>query len=127
MNSFGYGYALAVSGSDFYAGGNFMTAGGAPANRTAKWNGSSWSGLDSGMDFAVYALALAASERQRINRKVHPRIEPRPTTAVPFGGPIGRGAPRCHEIATRIKIAPRYRQGIPIAKTVHSDPKSVVE
>jgi hypothetical protein len=38
-------YALAVSGSDVYAGGRFTTAGGNEANRIAKWNGSSWMAL----------------------------------------------------------------------------------
>ena len=33
--------ALAISGSDVYAGGSFTTAGGASANNRAKWNGSS--------------------------------------------------------------------------------------
>jgi len=42
-------YALAVSGSDLYAGGRFTTAGGTPANYIAKWDGSSWSALGSGM------------------------------------------------------------------------------
>src|SRR5207244_1526278 len=41
--------ALAVSGSEVYAGGNFATAGGSAANYIAKWNGSSWSALGSGM------------------------------------------------------------------------------
>ena len=43
-------YALAVSGSDLYAGGEFTTAGGSAANYIAKWNGSSWSALGSGMN-----------------------------------------------------------------------------
>jgi hypothetical protein len=47
-----YVSALAVSGSDLYAGGRFTTAGGANANNIAKWNGSSWSALDSGMGVA---------------------------------------------------------------------------
>jgi hypothetical protein len=42
-------YALAVSGNDLYAGGSFLTAGGVPANCIAKWNGSSWAALGSGM------------------------------------------------------------------------------
>src|SRR5439155_4621891 len=59
--------ALAVSGSDLYAGGAFTTAGGSAANEIAKWNGSSWSELGSGTEgvnlFAsqVYALAVSGS------------------------------------------------------------------
>ena len=57
-----YVYALAVSGSDLYAGGLFTTAGGVSANYVAKWNGSSWSALGSGMSFYVYVLAVSGSE-----------------------------------------------------------------
>jgi len=45
FSTYGAVFALAVSGSDLYAGGNFTTAGGHAANRIAKWNGSSWSAL----------------------------------------------------------------------------------
>jgi hypothetical protein len=54
--------ALAVSGSDLYAGGYFTTAGGNAANYIAKWNGSSWTALGSGMSgglFETYVSALA--------------------------------------------------------------------
>ena len=37
------------TGPALYAGGVFTIAGGVPANRIAKWNGSSWSALGSGM------------------------------------------------------------------------------
>ena len=43
-------YALAVSGNDLYAGGLFSMAGGTVANQIAKWDGSSWSALSSGME-----------------------------------------------------------------------------
>jgi hypothetical protein len=55
-------YALAVSGSDLYAGGRFTTAGGSPANSIAKWNGITWSPLGSGMDGSVSALAVSGSD-----------------------------------------------------------------
>ncbi len=55
-------YALAVSGTDVYAGGTFFTAGGSAANFIAKWNGSSWTALGSGMSFDVYALAVSGSD-----------------------------------------------------------------
>jgi hypothetical protein len=54
--------ALAVSGSDVYAGGNFTTAGGIAATNIAKWNGSSWSALGEGMEGSVNALAVSGSE-----------------------------------------------------------------
>ncbi len=54
--------ALAVSGSDLFAGGNFTAASGRAASRIAKWNGSSWSGLDSRLNNEVYALAVAGSD-----------------------------------------------------------------
>jgi hypothetical protein len=55
-------YALAVfddgTGPALYAGGLFTTAGGVPANRIAKWNGSAWSGVGGGMNNNVYSLAV---------------------------------------------------------------------
>ncbi len=54
--------ALAVSGSDVYAGGSFTTAGGSAANHVARWNGSSWTALDSGMDGHVAALAVLGND-----------------------------------------------------------------
>ena len=47
-------HALAVSGSNLYAGGEFTTAGGVSANRIAKWDGNSWTALGSGMNASVY-------------------------------------------------------------------------
>ena len=55
-------YALAVSGSDVYAGGDFTTAGGVAATNIAKWNGSSWSALGSGMNHTVRALAVLGTD-----------------------------------------------------------------
>jgi hypothetical protein len=52
-------YALAVSGTNLYAGGNFTTAGGIVASNIAQWNGSGWSALSSGMDDQVLALAVS--------------------------------------------------------------------
>jgi hypothetical protein len=39
-------------------GGFFTNAGGVPANNIAKWNGSTWSALGSGVDSSVLALAV---------------------------------------------------------------------
>jgi hypothetical protein len=41
--------AIAVSGSNLYAGGYFTNAGGLPANHIARWDGVSWSPLGSGL------------------------------------------------------------------------------
>jgi hypothetical protein len=54
MNS--YVFALAVSSGGLYAGGGFSTAGGISANKIAKWNGSVWSALGSGLSGNVYDL-----------------------------------------------------------------------
>jgi hypothetical protein len=60
--------ALAVSGSDLYVGGSFTTAtntGGATVtvNRVAKWNGSAWSALGTGLTgSSANALAVAGSD-----------------------------------------------------------------
>jgi hypothetical protein len=54
--------ALAVSGSELYVGGLFTMAGGSPANYVAKWNGSSWSALGSGVNDWVLALAVSGSD-----------------------------------------------------------------
>src|SRR5207249_1889504 len=43
---------------DLIAGGSFVHAGSVSANYIARWNGSAWSALGSGMDFNVYALAV---------------------------------------------------------------------
>ena len=42
-------YALAVSGTNLYAGGSFTTAGGVLATNIAKWDGSSLVGLGLGV------------------------------------------------------------------------------
>ncbi len=55
-------YALAVYGSDLIAGGTFDTAGVAPANHIARWNGSSWLVLGSGMNSYVSALTVYGTD-----------------------------------------------------------------
>jgi hypothetical protein len=50
-----------ISGTDLYAGGEFTTAGGGSASKIARWNGSSWSPLGSGMNDRVNAIALSGN------------------------------------------------------------------
>ncbi len=55
--------AVAAIGSDIYISGAFSTVNGIPANRVAKWNGSSWSALGSGLPGASFSnqLRIAAA------------------------------------------------------------------
>jgi hypothetical protein len=57
--------ALAVFGSDVYAGGYLTIVGGSGANSIAKWNGNSWTALGSGIggpsDAYPFVSALAVS------------------------------------------------------------------
>ena len=46
------------TGATVYAGGRFETAGGVNARYIAKWEGTAWSPLGSGMNGSVYALAV---------------------------------------------------------------------
>ena len=67
-------YKIAISGIDVYAGGDFLysggtydgdgiyTGGGTTVNYIAKWNGSSWSALGTGMDNSVNAIAISGSD-----------------------------------------------------------------
>ncbi len=55
-------YALAVSGSYVYAGGAFIGAGGNWVYHIAKWDGSFWNPLGSGMNGFVAALAVSGSD-----------------------------------------------------------------
>jgi hypothetical protein len=59
MNSFVY--SLSASGSGLYAGGYFTTAGGVAANYIARWDGTEWSPLSSGMNESVHAVAVLGS------------------------------------------------------------------
>jgi hypothetical protein len=45
-----------------YVGGYFTSAGGAGANRIAKWSGSDWSSLGSGINGGVYAINVSGSD-----------------------------------------------------------------
>lgn len=58
--------ALAVydsgTGPALYAGGGFTSAGGSPANKIARWNGTTWAPLGSGASDVVYALVIHDDE-----------------------------------------------------------------
>ena len=54
--------ALAVAGTNLYAAGAFTSAGSIAATNVAKWNGSTWSALDSGLNSNVFALAVSGSD-----------------------------------------------------------------
>ena len=66
--SFGTGVSLlAVSGTNLYAGGRFTVAGGNAATNIAKWDGSTWSALGTGINTShpragVGALAVSGSD-----------------------------------------------------------------
>jgi hypothetical protein len=48
--------ALEAFGGELYAGGQFFAARGAPADGLAKWDGTAWSSIGTGVDGPVYAL-----------------------------------------------------------------------
>ena len=54
--------ALCIYNGELYAGGAFTTAGGADADRIAKWNGGSWQAVGTGMNSYVYALCVYNGE-----------------------------------------------------------------
>ena len=57
--------ALVLDGNNtLYAGGNFITMSGVPANAVAKWNGAAWSALGSGLSADNYpSVAALAVDR----------------------------------------------------------------
>jgi hypothetical protein len=64
--------AIALSGNgDLYVGGTFLKAGGVPANRIAKWNGSTWSALGTGTDDWVNALVIDGSNVYAAGKFIH--------------------------------------------------------
>ena len=57
-NSYTPVLALAVIGTNLYAGGEFQAAGGVPASSIARWDGRSWSALGSGVSGGYYGSAV---------------------------------------------------------------------
>ena len=61
--SFGFGGArLAAAGNDLIATGDFTTATGGPADRIAKWNGTAWSPLGTGLNVGGNAVTPAGGD-----------------------------------------------------------------
>ncbi|HYE58330.1 MAG TPA: hypothetical protein VD948_07475, partial [Rhodothermales bacterium] len=55
--------AIAISGSDVYVGGTFTNAGGnTSADRIARWDGTAWNALGSGLNGTVSAIAISDSD-----------------------------------------------------------------
>ena len=54
--------AVADGAGNVYIGGSFTVVGDVIANRIAKWDGSAWSALGSGIDGEVYALAVSGTD-----------------------------------------------------------------
>lgn len=52
------GYSPTAGPQALYAGGAFTIAGGVAANNIARWNGSSWTALGSGLNGTVHALQV---------------------------------------------------------------------
>ncbi|MEM4248581.1 MAG: InlB B-repeat-containing protein, partial [Candidatus Nanoarchaeia archaeon] len=53
-------YSLAADNfGNIYAGGTFTSAGGTPASKIAKWNGTNWFPLGNGLNGTVYSLFVA--------------------------------------------------------------------
>jgi trimeric autotransporter adhesin len=55
-------FALAVSGDDLFAGGDFLSMGGVAAQSVARWDGVKWTTLGSGLDGRVLCLAVRGNE-----------------------------------------------------------------
>jgi hypothetical protein len=53
--------AIAPNG-DLYVGGSFSMCGNTPASSIARWNGSTWSALGSGIDNRVNAIAISGND-----------------------------------------------------------------
>lgn len=57
---------IAISGNDVYVGGDFAKAGNVPVSNIAKWNGSNWDSLGSGVkgmfNTRVYGIAISGSD-----------------------------------------------------------------
>jgi hypothetical protein len=60
-----YVYALGIAGNTMYVGGAFRQAGGAAVEGIVRWNGSSWTSLHTGTNYAdmrVQTIAISGSD-----------------------------------------------------------------
>ena len=53
--------ALAMVGTDLWAGGTFLSMGGSAAHGLGKWNGSAWSSVTTGLDNNVTAMVMSGT------------------------------------------------------------------
>ncbi len=54
--------AMLASGTNIYVGGNFTNAGGVAAKGMARWDGTNWSALGTGLDATARALAMIGTD-----------------------------------------------------------------
>ncbi len=57
-----YVFALAAYQETVFAAGSFFLAGGAPADRIARWNGSEWTTMGSGLSDSGYTLMWSGAD-----------------------------------------------------------------
>ena len=72
----GWVFALAVNGSDLIAAGSFTTAGGTNASNIARWDGSSWWALSSGVNSTVEATSATGLPYVTLNPLPTPNPNP---------------------------------------------------
>jgi trimeric autotransporter adhesin len=58
----GYVNAIAVKGSDIYVGGSFKMAGEVVANNVARWDGTKWNALNTGVDGTVRVIFIDGND-----------------------------------------------------------------
>jgi len=107
--------ALAISGNDLYAGGDFNNAGGVCASGIAKWNGTKWSVQAPTTDPAggrkrAARINVDARCRQSVDGAARTRTEGSPSLAVPFGDEARANASRRAEDAFGIDITAQNRK-----------------
>jgi hypothetical protein len=63
--------AIAVNGSDIYVGGRFAKAGNVSANNIAKWDGTNWSALGTGIHSDKYGIGPVVNAIEVMNGDVY--------------------------------------------------------